>query len=68
VGYSIETIRKIENGERRPSRQVAEPLAHGLELTPGVTPDKETRRTNIVLRIPMGYSYGWGTGTRTPTT
>src|SRR5262245_37782309 len=35
VGCSIETIRKIESGERRPSRQVAELMAQALELPVG---------------------------------
>jgi predicted ATPase/DNA-binding XRE family transcriptional regulator len=34
VGCSAETIRKIEAGERRPSRQIAELLAHSLDVAP----------------------------------
>ena len=34
VGCAVETIRKIETGQRRPSRQVAELLARALELPP----------------------------------
>ncbi len=34
VGCSVETIRKVESGERRPSRQVAERMAQALELPP----------------------------------
>ena len=34
VGCSIETIRKIESGERRPSKQVAGLLAERLDLSP----------------------------------
>src|SRR3954467_11383226 len=34
VGYATATIRKIEAGERRPSREVAERLAAALELAP----------------------------------
>src|SRR5262245_44823415 len=32
VGISIETISKVERGERRPSKQVAERMAQVLEL------------------------------------
>lgn len=39
AGCSPETIRKIEAGERRPSRQVAELLAEALEITPEQTPE-----------------------------
>ncbi len=34
VGYSVETIKKIEEGKRRPSRQVAERLASSLQIPP----------------------------------
>ncbi|MDQ6695655.1 MAG: tetratricopeptide repeat protein [Chloroflexota bacterium] len=34
VDYSVQTIRKIESGERRPSRQIAERLAHALSVPP----------------------------------
>ena len=35
AGCSLSTIRKLEAGERRPSRQVAELLANHLEIEPG---------------------------------
>ncbi|MGI8587601.1 MAG: tetratricopeptide repeat protein [Chloroflexia bacterium] len=38
VGYSVETIKKIEEGKRRPSRQVAERLAAGLGIPPQELP------------------------------
>src|SRR5262245_46159529 len=34
LGYSTETIAKIETGERRPSRQVVELLANYLDFSP----------------------------------
>ena len=34
IGCSLSTIRKIENDERRPSRQIAELLALHLEVPP----------------------------------
>ncbi|MBE0671563.1 MAG: helix-turn-helix domain-containing protein [Anaerolineales bacterium] len=34
VGCSLSAIRKIENDERRPSKQIAELLAHHLEVPP----------------------------------
>src|SRR5688500_16139366 len=34
VGYAGQTIRKIENGQRRPSLQLALRLAQALELAP----------------------------------
>ncbi|MEO6458603.1 MAG: helix-turn-helix domain-containing protein, partial [Chloroflexia bacterium] len=34
VGYSLETIKKIEEGKRRPSRQIAERLAQSLDIPP----------------------------------
>jgi predicted ATPase/DNA-binding XRE family transcriptional regulator len=46
VGYSVSALRKIESGERRPSSQVAELLANGLELPP------EARAT--FLRVARG--------------
>lgn len=33
VGYSVITIRKVESDERRPSRQLAERLAHCLDVS-----------------------------------
>ncbi len=38
VGCSVSALRKIEDGERRPSLQVAELLASGLDLPPGERP------------------------------
>src|ERR1043166_983329 len=35
VGYSVITIRKVEADERRPSRQLAERLALGLDIGRG---------------------------------
>ncbi len=34
VGYSVVTIRKVETDERRPSRELAERLAHCLRIDP----------------------------------
>ena len=34
VGYSVITIRKVETDERRPSRELAERLAHCLRIDP----------------------------------
>ncbi len=34
VGCSLASIQKIEAGERRPSRQIADLLAHALEISP----------------------------------
>src|SRR3954451_14698177 len=34
IGCSVETIRKIENGERRPSKQAAQLLAERLDIAP----------------------------------
>src|SRR3954451_21711296 len=34
IGCSVETIRKIESGERRPSKQVAQLLAERLDIAP----------------------------------
>jgi predicted ATPase/transcriptional regulator with XRE-family HTH domain len=39
VGCSIDLIRKIEAGSRRPSRYIAERMAHTLEIAPEVRPD-----------------------------
>jgi transcriptional regulator with XRE-family HTH domain len=38
VGYSVITIRKVEAGERRPSRQLAERLACTLRIEPHERP------------------------------
>ena len=38
VGYSYESIRKVETGDARPSRQMAERLADALELPPAEWP------------------------------
>jgi len=38
VGCSVSALRKVETGERRPSRQIAELLANSLELAPEVRP------------------------------
>ncbi len=38
VGCSVSALRKIETGERRPSRQIAELLANSLELSPEMGP------------------------------
>jgi predicted ATPase/DNA-binding XRE family transcriptional regulator len=43
VGYSVITIRKVEANERRPSRQLAEALAQGLQVAP------EERPTFVIL-------------------
>ena len=34
VGCSVSTLRKIENGERRPSGQIAELMANCLDISP----------------------------------
>lgn len=34
IGCSIAMLRKIEDGERRPSRQIAELIAHSLDIPP----------------------------------
>src|SRR5512144_2023787 len=39
VGCSVSTLRKIENDERRPSGQIAELLANGLDIP---TPEHST--------------------------
>ena len=54
VGYSVSSLRKIEAGERRPSSQVAELLANGLELPPEARPTflKVARGVLSVERLP----------------
>ena len=47
VGCSIDLIRKIEAGSRRPSRYIAERMAHTLEIAPEVRPDFVSRRFHL---------------------
>jgi transcriptional regulator with XRE-family HTH domain len=48
-GLSVATIRKIESGERRPSRQSAELMARALEVPPEKTP--------VFLRLCRSQAY-----------
>src|SRR4051812_29806039 len=48
IGCSLETIRKIESGERRPSKQVATLLAEKLDFSP----EERPRFVEYARRLP----------------
>src|SRR5512143_16741 len=54
VGCSVATLRKIEDGERRPSGQIAELMANCLDIAPGERPTfvKVARGELSVDRLP----------------
>jgi predicted ATPase/transcriptional regulator with XRE-family HTH domain len=61
VGCSVETIRKIEAAERRPSRQIAERLARALALAPEEQADF-VRAARARPPIPTGAAAPHGAG------
>ena len=54
VGCSVSTLRKIEDGQRRPSGQIAELVAHTLDIPPAERPTfvKVARGNLSVVRLP----------------
>jgi predicted ATPase/DNA-binding XRE family transcriptional regulator len=62
VGCSVSALRKIEDGERRPSRQIAELLANALDLPPADRPAffKVARGELSLNRLPSPQLHSGG--------